>query len=92
MGAVHGYVDADPSTVHEAISSSMDVFDVTERTAVEAGKLQEALLDRGVPVDHPDALIAANAREHGVTFATAEKTFWMDEIREVVDVAEYDPY
>jgi predicted nucleic acid-binding protein len=49
-------------------------------------------MDRGVPADHPDALIAASAREHGGTFATTEKHFWKDEVQAVLPVAEYAPY
>ncbi|WP_423743279.1 hypothetical protein V5735_09360 (plasmid) [Haladaptatus sp. SPP-AMP-3] len=47
---------------------------------------------RGVPADHPDALIAATARVHGTVFATAEKHFWNEEVQDVLDVGEYDPY
>lgn len=92
MGSIHGYIDGSPETIRQAITASMDVLDVTERTATEAVALQEALLERGVPADHPDALIAASAREHGATFATAEKHFWTDEVRSVLSVAAYDPY
>ena len=92
MGCLHGYVDGDAWTVRQAIESSMDVLACTEETAAEAARLQEELLDRGVAADHPDALIAANAREHGARFATAEKHFWQDEVQEVLTVAEYDPY
>lgn len=92
MGSLHGYIGGDVPTIRQAITSSMDVLEVTEQTAVEAADLQEQLLDRGVPADHPDALIAANAREHGATFATAEKHFWKSEVQDVLDVAEYDPY
>lgn len=92
MGCVHGYVDGDPDVVRSAITASMDVLDVTEATAAEAAALQGALLERGVPADHPDALIAASAREHGGTFATAEKHFWRDDVQAVLDVAPYDPY
>ena len=92
MGCVHGYIDAAPEQIGEAITSSMSVLDVTERTAREAKTLQQSLLDQGKPVDHPDALIAASAREHGGTFATAEKQFWRDPVREHVPVAKYDPY
>ena len=92
MGCVHGYIDGSPATVREAVTASMDVLDVTAKTAGEAAALQEELLDRGVPADHPDVLIAANAREHGATFATAEKHFWKDEVQSVLPVAAYDPY
>ncbi|OAQ54771.1 sugar metabolism cluster protein [Natrinema mahii] len=92
MGAVHGYIDGTPDAIRRAVTSSMDVLDVTARTADEATSLQRELLDRGVPADHPDALIAAVAREHGATFATAEKHFWDDEVQPVLSVAEYDPY
>lgn len=91
MGCVHGYIEGSPETIRQAVTASMDVLDVTERTADEAAQLQETLLGRGVPADHPDALIAASAREHGGTFATAERHFWRDEVQSVVPVAEYDP-
>lgn len=91
MGSVYEYIDGSPDEIRRAITASMDVLDVTERTAVEAAALQEELLDRGVPADHPGALIAASAREHGATFATAEKHFWRDEVQSVLSVAEYDP-
>lgn len=92
VGVVHGYIGGDVATVRQAVTSSMDVLDVTERTAVEAADLQRELLARGAPMEHPDVLIAANAREHGATFATAEKGFWNDDVRAVLDIAEYDPY
>lgn len=92
MGAVHGYIDGSPDAIRRAVTSSMDVLDVTDRTADEAASLQRELMRRGVPADHPDALIAAVAREHGATFATAEKHFWDDEVRSVLSVAKYDPY
>lgn len=92
MGCVHGYIDGSPAEVRRAVTTSMDVLDVTEQTADEAASLQGELLNRGVPADHPDALIAATAREHGGTFATAEKLFWKDAVQSVLSVAEYDPY
>lgn len=92
MGAIHGYIDGSPDTIRQAVTASMDVLEVTERTANEAAALQDELLSRGVPADHPDALIAAAAREHGATFATAEKHFWQDDVQSVLSVAEYDPY
>jgi len=70
----------------------MEVLEVSERTAEEATVLQERLLERGVPADHPDALIAASAQEHGGTFATAETHFWKDYIQDMLSVAKYDPY
>lgn len=91
MGSVHGYIDGSPESIRQAVTASMDVLSVTERTAREAKKLQEELMERGVPADHPDALIAATAREYGAKFATAEKHFWKDEVREVLEVAEYHP-
>jgi len=91
MGSVHGYIDGDVATIRDAVTASMDVLPVTNQTAMEAADLQEQLLDRGVPADHPDTLIAASAREHGGRFATAEKHFWKDSVRDVIDVVEYDP-
>jgi predicted nucleic acid-binding protein len=92
LGSVHGYIGGSPETIGQAVTASMEVLDATERTASEAASLQEDLLDRGVPADHPDALIAASARGHGGVFATAEKHFWQDDLQAVLAVAEYDPY
>ncbi|MEE6209689.1 PIN domain-containing protein [Salarchaeum sp. III] len=92
LGCVHGYIDGSPETVRRAVTMSMDVLDATARTADEAATLQDELLSLGVPADHPNALIAASAREHGATFATAEKHFWRDDVQSVLPVAEYDPY
>ena len=92
MGCIHGYIDGSPDTIRRAVTMSMDVLDVTDQTADEAASLQDELMDRGVPADHPDALIAASAREHGGTFATAEKHFWKGEVQTVLPVAKYDPY
>lgn len=91
LGCLHGYIDSNPNTVRQAITTPMDVLKVTAQTADEAAALQQDLLDRGVPADHPDTLIAASAREHGGTFATAERHFWNDDVQAVLDVAEYDP-
>lgn len=91
MGATYGYINAEPETVRQAVTGSMRVLDVTERTTVEAQRLQSELLDEGSPVDQLDALIAASAVEHDGTFATAEKTFNSDAVRSVLDVAIYDP-
>ncbi len=92
MGCVHGYIDATPAMVRQAVNTSMTVVDVTQQTAAEAETLQQELLELGAPADSPDVLIAATAREHGGTFATADKHFWKPEIKEVLSVAQYDPY
>jgi len=91
MGATYGYIDADPATVRQAVTGSMRVLDVTERTATEARRLQDDLLDEGSPVDQLDALIAASAVERGGTFATAEKAFGSDAVQSKLDVAVYEP-
>lgn len=91
MGSIHGYIDESPAVIRQAITTSMDVLDVTAQTATEATSLQADLMSRGVPADHPDALIAASAKEHGGMFATAEKHFWKDDVQSVLSVAEYDP-
>jgi predicted nucleic acid-binding protein len=91
MGCIHGYIGGSPDTIRQAVTASIDVLAVTARTADEAASLQTELRDRGVPADHPDALIAASAREHGAVFATAERHFWKDDVQSVLDVAEYDP-
>lgn len=91
MGSIHGYIDGSPAVIRQAITTSIDVLDVTAQTATEAASLQEDLMCRGVPADHPDTLIAASAREHGGVFATAEKHFWKDDVQAVLSVAEYNP-
>ena len=92
MSCLHGHVDADPETVRRAVTASMDVLAVTEATADEAAVLQEALLRRGVPADHPDTLTAASAREHGGVFATADERFRNEGVQTELAVAQYDPY
>ncbi|WP_458190392.1 PIN domain-containing protein [Haladaptatus sp. NG-WS-4] len=92
IGCVHGYLDTSPEIIRQAVTTSMDVLEITEQTANEAASLQKYLMSLGVPADHPDALIAASAREHGARFATAEKHFWKDEVQSVLSVEEYNPY
>lgn len=91
MGAIHGYIGGPPTRIRQAVSASMDVLPVTMTTADEAAVLQEELRERGVPADHPDALIAASAREYGAVFATADEHFHRDAVQEVLPVACYDP-
>lgn len=91
MGAVHGYIDASPETVHHAVSGSMHVLDTTERTATEARDLQRTLVAMGTPLEHVDALITASALEHAATFATADRRFWNHAIESELAVARYDP-
>lgn len=91
MGAIHGYIGGSPTQIRQAVSTSMDVLPVTMATADEAASLQGTLRERGVPADHPDALIAASAREHGAVFATADEHFHRDAVQEVLPVATYDP-
>jgi len=91
MGATYGYIDADPGLVESSISASMDVLSVTTETSRAAQSLQDALLERGTPVDQLDALIAASAIEHGARFATAERTFWKEAVQAELDVAPYQP-
>lgn len=92
MGSLYGHIDATPDEITRAVTASMDVLETTRETAIEAHALQADLHDRGAPVDHLDAVIAASARERGGRFATAEKQFWTDDVRAVLDVAAYDPY
>ena len=91
MASLHSYIDGDPATVRRAVTMSMDVLDVTGRTVVEAVDLQAELIERGVPAAPPDVLVAASAREHGGTFATAEEHFRQEEVQEVLSVAAYWP-
>lgn len=90
MGSLHEHIGGDVPTLEAAITASMDVLPVTIATAREAAELQRQLLERGVPTHQPDGLIAANAREHGAAFVTADEHFWKEEVREVLDVIEYE--
>ena len=92
IGCAHGYIEATPEMVKQAITASMTLVDVTPQTAAEAEVMQRELLELGIPADSPDILIAAAAREHGGTFATADKHFWKPEMESVLSVAKYDPY
>jgi len=92
IGCAHGYIEATPEMVKQAITASMTLVDVTPQTAAEAEAMQRELLELGIPADSPDILIAAAAREHGGTFATADKHFWKPEMESVLSVAKYDPY
>ncbi|MDG5759409.1 PIN domain-containing protein [Natronococcus sp. A-GB1] len=92
MGSLYGYIDAPPEEIIHSVTTSMEILETTRETATEGYELQQALQKRGAPVDQLDALIAASAREHGGRFATAEKQFWTDDVRAVLDVEEYDPY
>ena len=92
IGCAHGYIEATPEIVKQAITASMTLVDVTPQTAAEAEAMQRELLELGIPADSPDILIAAAAREHGGTFATADKHFWKPEMESVLSVAKYDPY
>lgn len=91
LGNIHGYIGGTRPEITEAITASMAVLDVTEETAHEAGELQEALRNRGVLADYPDALIAASSREHGGRFATADQHFWNEDVQAVLEVEEYRP-
>lgn len=91
MGSLHGYIGGSPAEIRQGVTASMEVLAVTEETADAAAALQDELMAAGVPADHPDALIAASARQHGATFATAEQHFWKDPVQDVLDVAAYDP-
>ncbi|GAB3690524.1 hypothetical protein GCM10028857_26980 [Salinarchaeum chitinilyticum] len=88
-GTLHAQHEIPFESIESAISPMVDVLDVTGATAMEAARLQSNLVDRGVPAEHPDVLIAANASENGATFATADRFFWQDEVQDVLSVAEY---
>ena len=88
-GALYGHSDLPFESIESAISPMVDVLDVTGATAMEAARLQSTLVDRGVPAEHPDVLIAAAASENGATFATADQFFWQDDVQDVLAVAEY---
>lgn len=88
-GSLYGHREPSFEAVESAITSSMEVADVTAATAKKAAELQAELLDRGVPAESPDIIIAANAAENGATLATSDQFFWQDEVQEVLSVAEY---
>jgi predicted nucleic acid-binding protein len=88
-GALYGHQDLGIESVESAISPTIDVLDVTGRTAREAARLQAKLIDRGVPGEHTDVMIAATASENAATFATADQFFWKNDVQDVLSVAEY---
>lgn len=90
--AIHGYVDMAPELLKQYLTASFDVVDVTPQTTMEAQRIQQAFMERGLQAENPDVLIVAAASEHGGTFATAEKMYWRDDAQDVVDVAAYDPF
>jgi predicted nucleic acid-binding protein len=90
LGVFHGGSDR-LDAVRHGIRSDFEVLPVTERTAYLALRIQDELQNRGVTLDRADALIAASSREHGGTFATAEKQFFRDDVRDVLDVTPYRP-
>jgi len=54
----------------ESCASNVTVLPFDEEDAVSAGDLIFDLEKRGVPLDGPDALIAATALRHGMTLVT----------------------
>jgi predicted nucleic acid-binding protein len=92
IGSLYDHIDVTPEETQRAVTTSMEILEVTGRTASEGMGLQRQLLERGEPVNQLDALIAGSAVEHGATFATAEKQFWNDAVQSVLSVAEYDPH
>lgn len=67
----------------------MTVLDITENTINEAIKIQKEIQKIGHTLEKPDAIIAGNAKEHGATFATAEKQFWKNEIQDILKISPY---
>ncbi|WP_132058484.1 PIN domain-containing protein [Halorussus amylolyticus] len=66
-----------------------DIAPFRKTTARETGKLQEELANRGRELRSADAMIAGTARELDATLVTADTDFANEDVRTVLDVAEY---
>jgi len=70
-----------------------DVVSFDADTAAEAVSMEASLDSAGVSLDDVDLLIAATARQHQATFATADKNdFNNGPIHELLDIDIVDPY
>jgi predicted nucleic acid-binding protein len=64
-----------------------DVLAFDEATAVEAASMESSLATAGVSLDAADLLIAATARQHGATLATADTNdFDKTPVHELLDL------
>jgi len=66
-----------------------DVAPFGETTAIEAGRLQADLAERGRELNSADAMIGGTARELGATLVTADGDLTNDDVRAILDVDEY---
>lgn len=91
MGALYGHFDGSLDETREAIGwLSLDVLEHDRRTALETARLQKELQSRGAPLAAMDAMIGATVRVNGATLATNDGDFLNDDVREVLDIVEYD--
>lgn len=58
-------------------------------TAVEAGRIQKELAERGAQLKPVDAMVAGTASELGATVVTRDSDMTKEEVREVLDVEKY---
>ena len=58
-----------------AFLQSLDVLDLTQEAAIEAGEIEAQLFKIGRPIDPEDCMIAAIARSHNETLVTGDKHF-----------------
>lgn len=91
MGALYGRFDGGLDETREAIGwLSLDVLEHDNRTALETARLQKELQRRGSPLTAMDAMIGATARVNGATLATNDGNFLNNDVRDVLDIVEYD--
>jgi predicted nucleic acid-binding protein len=89
MGAIHGLPRGSIDDVYAA-TRGFEVLPLTDETARSAARLQSDLKDDGLELDNTDAIMAAAAHDAGAAFATNEKTFRKDPVRDRIDVAVYE--
>ena len=91
MGVLYGHIDCSLELVEESMRASFAILETTPDTVREATNIQQELLDVGTPLEQLDTLIAASAREHGGSFATADQQFWRSSVESVISVERYEP-
>ena len=91
MGVLYGHIDCSVERVKESMHASFTMLETTPDTVGEAIEIQQALLDSGTPLEPLDTLIAASAREHDGSLATADQQFWRPSVKSVIPVERYEP-
>ncbi|WP_262177264.1 type II toxin-antitoxin system VapC family toxin [Haloarcula laminariae] len=78
---------------HQLTQAVDDVLPFDADTAAEAASMETSLDDAGISLDGVDLLIAATARQHQATLATADRNdFDKGPVRELLDIDIVDAY